>query len=181
MQKTFKRSASVLAVAAAVSLAAPPALANHRGWRDRDDIDAGDVITGLLIIGGIAAIASAAGGGNNRRDRDRDRAREQRERDYRYEQERERDYRTRDGREDPRGYGNDARPEWQESRGIDAAVNRCVGEIERGSQRVESVDQVSRDGQGWRIAGQTNGGVGYACSIDGEGRIRSATLDGAAI
>lgn len=40
----------------------------HR--RDRDRIDAGDVIAGALIIGGIFAIASAASSNNDRYDRD---------------------------------------------------------------------------------------------------------------
>lgn len=47
------------------SVIAAPAQAHGR-WhhRDHDDIDAGDVVAGALVIGGIAAIASAIGDGN---------------------------------------------------------------------------------------------------------------------
>ncbi|HEX6375689.1 MAG TPA: hypothetical protein VFZ91_08200 [Allosphingosinicella sp.] len=52
-----------VAALAAVSFAAP-AEARHR---DRHDgIDAGDIITGVAIIGGIAAVASALGRDGNR-------------------------------------------------------------------------------------------------------------------
>ena len=64
------------AALAAISFAAP-AEAQWRG-RDRDrGIDAGDIITGVAILGGIAAVASAVGRDGNRygygyRDRYRD-------------------------------------------------------------------------------------------------------------
>jgi hypothetical protein len=52
--------AALVAASAAMMVAATPADARDRyGYRDRDGIDAGDVIAGALIIGGIAAIASA--------------------------------------------------------------------------------------------------------------------------
>ncbi len=56
---------ALLGAAAATVVAATPADArdrgHDRGWgRGHDGIDAGDVIAGALIIGGIAAIASAA-------------------------------------------------------------------------------------------------------------------------
>ena len=44
---------------------------NHRRWRGRNRVDAGDVIVGVAILGGIAAIASAAN--KNKRDRYDDR------------------------------------------------------------------------------------------------------------
>lgn len=53
---------TVAAGAMAVS-AASPSLARDRGG---NGIDAGDVIAGALVIGGIAAIASAADNGNDR-------------------------------------------------------------------------------------------------------------------
>ncbi|HEX5691315.1 MAG TPA: hypothetical protein VFX76_14975 [Roseiflexaceae bacterium] len=57
----------------------------HRYWRHRDRIDAGDVLAGVLIIGGIAAIANAAAK-SERNER-------YRERDYRYDREVRPDYR----------------------------------------------------------------------------------------
>ncbi|HYD25893.1 MAG TPA: hypothetical protein VEB68_13970 [Croceibacterium sp.] len=55
---------TVAAGAMAMGSAAPA----QAQWRDRDrdndGIDAGDIIAGALIIGGIAAVASAAGGRN---------------------------------------------------------------------------------------------------------------------
>lgn len=172
MNNRFSRTGKLLACAAALAMTATPALAGHRGgwgggWgRHHDDIDAGDVITGILIIGGIAAIASAASKGK------KDRERETRDRDYR---ERDRDYRERD---DSRGYGNDSRPTWQDGRGIDSAVNRCVAEVERGNRRVDAVDTVNRDGAGWRVAGRMNGGDAFTCTIDSDGRIRNSSIGG---
>ena len=68
----ISRSASTLAAAAVLSMAVAPAVAEARGWRGggwgggwghrghHDRVDAGDIFAGILIIGGIAAIASAA-------------------------------------------------------------------------------------------------------------------------
>ena len=62
--------AFLLAAAGATALAAIPADARDgwRGGRHHDRIDAGDVIAGALVIGGIAAIASAASNGSRDRD-----------------------------------------------------------------------------------------------------------------
>jgi hypothetical protein len=174
MNNRFSRTGRLIASAAALSLVATPVMA--RGWgggwgRHHNDIDAGDVITGILIIGGIAAIASAASKGS------KDRQRNERERDRDYP---ERDYPQRDSRDrdDSRGYGNDDRPSWQEGRGIDSAVNRCVGEVERGDKRVDQVETVNRDGQGWKVTGRMTGGDSFSCTIDGEGRVRSSDIGG---
>jgi hypothetical protein len=171
MNNRFSRSSRLIASAAALSLVATPVMA--RGWgggwgRHHNDIDAGDVITGILIIGGIAAIASAASKGS------KDRQRDSRDRD------RDRDYRDRDDRErdDSRGYGNDDRPSWQEGRGIDNAVNRCVAEVERGDRRVDQVETVNRDGEGWRVSGRMSGGDNFTCAIGSDGRIRSSNVGG---
>ena len=87
MALTTHKLAAATAVAAAFSMLAAPAAAidlprpvaaqaydgdalnaeRHRRWRrDRNDIDAGDVVAGVVILGAIAAIAGAA---KNRRDR----------------------------------------------------------------------------------------------------------------
>lgn len=177
MFKTFSRSASVLACAAALSLVATPALARDRGWggnwggdhgrHHNDGIDGGDILAGVLIIGGIAAIASAASKSKKERER---------QDDYRYP-----DRQTAPQRDGSAGYGQDDRPEWREGNGINSAVDRCLDEVQRGSTKVDGVDSVNRDGQGWRVAGQTGSGGSFVCSVDTDGRIRSVSIDGHAI
>ncbi len=117
--RKISRGTALLASAAALSMIATPALARDRwgGWGGRhhhDGIDAGDVIAGVLILGGIAAIASAASNSNK--------AKQQREREYRYPD----DNGTYGGgyeRPQDAGYGNDTRPQWNQeaSGGINAA------------------------------------------------------------
>ena len=162
------RFAAALASAAALSLSATPALAQDWGWggggwghHHRDRVDAGDVIAGILIIGGIAAIASAASKSKrNRRDDD-----------YRGDYPRERSAR----------YGSDnEQQQWdrqsQQNGSVDGAVSRCVGEVSRGSNRGTSVESINRDGDGWRVQGQTGEGVVFTCSVDGSGQIRNVQI-----
>lgn len=183
MFTSFQRSAAVLASAAVLSMAATPALARDRGWgggwgghygRHHDDgISAGDVLAGVLIIGGIAAIASAAS--KSKKDRE---AREAGD-EYRYPGDR-----TEPQANNSADYGrNDAddRPEWREGTGINGAVDRCLEEVERGSTKVEGVDSVNREGDGWRVAGRTGSGQDFACTVDTDGRIRSVSIDGRAL
>lgn len=113
-------------------------------YRHRHRTSVGDVLTGVLILGGIAAVASAASRNSRARD------------DYRY-----RDYRP---------YRGDSR--YDDSRGIDNAVRMCVDEIER-DVRVESVDGVDRTGTGWRVNGALFDGRGFACRISPDGRIEN--------
>lgn len=49
------------AAAAALAIVSTAAPAEARDYRDRDGIDTGDVIAGVAIVGGIAAIAAALG------------------------------------------------------------------------------------------------------------------------
>ncbi|MFZ9395694.1 MAG: hypothetical protein ACO25F_06485 [Erythrobacter sp.] len=121
---------------------------NHRYWRHRDRIDAGDVLAGVLIIGGIAAIANAASKAD-RQDR-------YRERDYRYDRPEYREDRDRRRSGEPRG--------------IDRAVDMCVAEVER-DVRIDTVDSVERNGEGWRVAGTIFNGDRFTCSIGSDGRI----------
>ncbi len=101
------------AVAGAMALtAATPAAAQYRE-RDRG-IDAGDVIAGALIIGGIAAVASAA-----KKDRYDDRYRT---RGYGYEYDRQ--YDNRYDRRYNRGYDNSQR-----------AVQLCAAAVQRDVRR----------------------------------------------
>lgn len=125
------------------------------GWGRHRRVDAGDVIAGVLILGGIAAIADAA---NNNRRRNRDVVvveRDPRDYDRRY-----------DRRDDRRRY--DRRDNG--TRGLDRAVDQCVDEIQR-DVRVDSVDGVDRTAQGWVVTGSLFNGSGFTCAIDNNGQI----------
>lgn len=170
MSRTILRSGAVLASAAALSMAATPAMARDWGWggggwghRHHDSVDAGDIFAGILIIGGIAAIASAASK-SSKNSRARTEPRYPDDQTYRGET--------------GGGYARDDRPEWNERSGINSAVNRCMDEIDRGKTRVESVDSVARDGEGWRVQGRADGNGTFTCVIDGEGRIREVSING---
>lgn len=94
MKTMSKALVGTIAAGAMAISSATPAFAEHR---DRDGISAGDVIAGALIIGGIAAVASAA----SKNDRGY-RYGDYRDGDYRYGDNRSGDYRY-----DRAGYGND--------------------------------------------------------------------------
>ncbi|WP_051220844.1 hypothetical protein [Erythrobacter cryptus] len=126
----------------------------RRGWR-RDRIDAGDVLIGAAIIGGIAAIASA----ENRR-RERDVVVVERER-YRRVPDDWRDRRAEEPRTRLHGSG---------ARGLDNAVDQCLTRIER-DVRVESVDGVERSAGGWRVSGRLFNGAPFQCRIGNGGQI----------
>ena len=140
--KLFAKGGIATAAVGAMALAgATPAQA-----RDRDGIDAGDVIAGAVILGGIAAVASAVG----KKDRYRD--------SYRY---RDRDYRDYN-----RGYRyNDRR------RGnARYAVQQCVNAVERDARRagyrfadVTEIRDVDRERRGWEVKGRlvVDGSRGY--------------------
>ncbi|MEZ5682082.1 MAG: hypothetical protein R3E14_12405 [Erythrobacter sp.] len=173
MTKVFKLSA-IPAILAATSLTATPVLAadlpapaavsavdvvsawapgddvanNHRWHRyRRHRVDGGDILAGVLILGGIAAIASAAKNSQDRRYRDRD---------YR------------------RPYPEQPRGDWgyqnNDARGIDRAIDTCVNEVERNA-RIETVDTVNRNARGWEVTGTIYNGDGWTCSIGQDGRI----------
>jgi hypothetical protein len=120
-------------------------------YRGRNRIDAGDVLTGILIIGGIAAVASAANS-NNRRNRNRDR-------DYRE------DRRVEDRRVDDRRTRSS-----NGSSGLDNAVSLCTAAIER-DVRIESVDGVTRNASGWTVTGAIFNGTPFTCQIGPDGEI----------
>lgn len=166
--------AAATAVAAAFSLLATPAAAielpkpaavkafdgdgwnaersrRRRWYRHRDRIDAGDVVAGVLVIGAIAAIAGAA---KDRRER----------------------YEDRYPRRDDYGYRTPGDYERRDSRGIDNAVDICVGEAERGSDRVGSVDSATRTAEGWRVSGELENGAPWSCAIGNDGRISDMNL-----
>lgn len=165
MARMTSRFSLIAAGAAAFSLAATPAEA--RGWHHHHDgIGAGDVIAGALVIGGIAAIASAAS--KSKHDRE----------DYDYPPPPPApryadgyDYRAPPPRYDD-GYDRSAPARGYHSSGIDDAVDACVGGVERGDTRVASVDNASRTADGWHVSGQLSRGGGFNCSIDNDGRVR---------
>lgn len=128
--KTVAKGGIATAAVSAMALsAATPALA-----RDRDGISTGDVIVGALIIGGIAAIASA---GSKERYHD----------GYRY-------------RENRYGHGN-SRAAIER---CVAAVERDARRAGYRSAQVTSIRDVDRERRGWEVTGRlvVDGQRGYA-------------------
>ncbi len=183
----ISRFPAIAAVAAAVSMAATPAAAaelnvsrssvsapayaawdsdsenaaahrRYRGYRDRTSV--GDVLAGVLIIGTVAAVASAASKSN-------------RDGGYRGQPYPSRPYPDRpyDYRADR---GNDR---YNDSRGIDRAVNMCVREVER-DVRVRGVNEVERSGDGWRVSGTLYNGDAFDCTLGADGRIDDINYSG---
>ena len=137
-QKIAKGGIATAAVGAMALAGAAPVQA-----RDNDRIDAGDIIAGAVILGGIAAVAGAIG--NNDRYDSR----------YGYN---DRNYRDRN-RYDYRG-GGTAR----------AAIQRCVSAVERDARRagyrfadVTEIRDVDRERYGWEVKGRlvVDGQQGY--------------------
>lgn len=139
---------------------ARPGWGGGRHWRGDRGVDGGDVLAGLLIIGGIAAIASAASNANNRD--------VQRDRDYRY-------------RDQPAPEDDYARDDWRQngaqrdfSRGaaqsISDAVDRCVDEASRKGE-VDEVFDAARTGGGYRVSGTLRNGDNFSCDVSGQGGV----------
>lgn len=129
----------------------------RRGWRrHRRGVRTGDVLAGVLVLGGIAAIASAA---NNNRRRERDVVIVERDRNPDRYQRR---------RENPRRTG---------ATGLENAVSQCVDRIEQ-DIRVDSVDSVDRTGEGWLVAGSLFNGSSFLCRIGNDGRIADVEYGG---
>lgn len=120
----------------------------HRRHRHRDRVDAGDVLTGVLILGGIAAIASAAS--------------KPRASQARYPESRPR-------------YAEPARVTGQ---GMDRAVDMCVDAVEYEQGRVTSVDGANRTGDGWQVTGELARGAGFSCWIDRDGQVSGIDVVG---
>lgn len=120
--KTFAKGGIATVAVSAMALAgATPAQAKHR---DRDKIDAGDVIAGALIIGGIAAIASSAS-----KDRYRD------------------GYRYRDNRY---GHGNSHRAVERCVRAVERDARRAGYRF----AEVTQIRDVDRERRGWEVSGR---------------------------
>jgi len=124
----------------------------YRRYRhSRNHVSTGDVIAGVAVIGVLAAIAGSV---SNDNDRARSRPEPYRE-PYREPQRQSRSWN-----------GN----------GIDGAVDMCVSQVERGRDRVGSVDNASRDASGWNVSGSLDNGEYFTCRIDNEGRIRAIDM-----
>ncbi len=135
----------------------------HRGWR-RNRVDAGDVILGAVVIGGIAAILNS----ETRRERDRQRDVVIYDRDL---DRRDADW-VRRGDQRPR-----ARPAAAAASGLDNAVTMCLNAIER-EAAVDTVDNVERDASGWEVSGVLVTGSSFTCRIGNDGRIGGIDFGG---
>lgn len=132
-------------IGALLATSATPALARpgwgnsgwghgNRHWRHRGDgIDAGDVILGAIIIGGIAAVASAASRSNGDRKRNGDWG------------------------------GGWSRDEGTEDAAVDSCARAAEREGARYGQdaRVEDITSVARQDGGWRVHGVVSAERGY--------------------
>lgn len=138
---------------------------NGHRWRryrnHRDRIDGGDVLAGILVIGGIAAIASAAEKNRDPRANRRDYPRDDRRYDYRNDG-RERDYGA--------GYRSNGRG------AMDRAVDACAAEAARNG-RVDEIFDVERIDGEWRVKGDYRDGREFTCSVDGSGRAYVGSSD----
>lgn len=156
MRKLTSLAAAAAVVITSVGFSATPAEARsrHGGWgyRHHDRVSTGDVLGGLLIIGTIAAIASAAS--KDKSDR----------RDDRYEP----PYRDNDYREVPR-YEPEDQGEPQpgaygrgeaEARAADACTWAVEGEM-GDDARVDSIGSTEPSDGGWYV-------TGTASRLDGE-------------
>ncbi len=152
-----------------------------RGWHRDRGIDGGDVLAGILIIGGIAAIASAASNANRNRERTIPRDNRPQDDGYRYRGDdlpRQDDWRS-EGRvqdwQGSGGQGNGGPGSGQDSRGgatrgIDGAVDRCVAEAERKGE-VDEVFNAARNGDGYRVSGALRNGDSFTCDVNGQGGV----------
>ncbi|MEY4722048.1 MAG: hypothetical protein RIQ46_1773, partial [Pseudomonadota bacterium] len=141
-------------------------------------VDAGDVIAGLLVIGTVAAVASAASNAGKAK-----RARDDGDNDYRDDyRDQDRDYRDSNRRygDDRPDFGSRGSGDYRGAGGIGQALDNCAAEVERPDRRIDRVDTVERDSEGWRIEGQTDTGRTFVCSVSDSGRIRSVTVGGQA-
>ncbi|WP_240339122.1 hypothetical protein [Novosphingobium sp. BW1] len=189
------RTSASLAALAATVMTVSPAMAHgwgrypgpprhhhhHRGG------GGGGLLAGLLIGGGFVAIASAASKSNQPE-------RVARPRDAYEDDDYGRDYERGDDRPAYPGgpvvgdpgyaapYEDDRLREEVGASGFGMAVDTCTDEVEGGSRySVRSVDKVDRMNGRVAVEGRLKDGRGFACSIDGDGRVRSVAVDGRAM
>lgn len=151
------------------------------GWRRRGP-SAGEVLAGVAIVGGIAAIAANAN--NNRRNRTRDVVIIERDRDFNDPRDFDdrdldrRNYDRREGSRPPR-MGGAGTPR-SGTGGLEAAARQCASHVSR-DVRVESVDTVERTAQGWLVGGALFNGTQFECRIGNDGRIQGVDYGAAFI
>lgn len=136
MKTKSKALVGTIAAGAMAASSATPAFAEHR---DRDGISAGDVIAGALIIGGIAAVASAASNNNDRYDRD-----------YRYD-------RAGYGYNQGYGYRNDNAWRGNPRRAIEQCVyaaERNAGRYSYGRADVTDIRDIRETRYGYEVRGR---------------------------
>lgn len=142
--KFVTKTTLMAATAATLVAATTPAMARDRHYnRGGDGIDAGDVIAGALIIGGIAAVASAASN-NDRYD------------DRRYND--RYDDRYNNGRYHDR-YDNNDYGYYRNGYGSRTAVEQCVQAAQRdagryGRARITDVTSINRIRGGYEVKGR---------------------------
>jgi len=149
---SFAAAAAVVVTSVGISAVPAEARSRHGGWgyRHHDRVSTGDVLGGLLIIGTIAAIASAAS--KDRRERAPDYRYDPPYRDNQRYDQRDSDYvpPVDNGGEtgDARGYGNGD----VQTRAADAcswAVEAEMGD----DARVERIDGTEANNGGWYVTG----------------------------
>ncbi len=131
----------------------------RRHWkrhRHDDGIDGGDLLVGLLVLGGVAAAAGAF-------DKPDDEQRERVRNDY---PEASYDYRG-DGRGDDDWLGQQP----SSSRAMDRAVEACSAEAGREGP-IDEIYDVDRVGGEWRVRGDFRDGGEFTCNVDEDGRAR---------
>jgi hypothetical protein len=135
-------------------------MSRRGGWgrpRHRGGVDGGDILAGVLILGGIAAVASAVDSSN-------------RDRDYR-------DYPPPPPRTQGRYDYRDGPARSSSTGGLDRAADICADAVDRSIARVNSVDNVRRSPSGWDVDGTLEGGSPFTCSIGSDGQIRDIQTD----
>lgn len=126
-----------------------------RHHRHRRGSTAGDILTGILILGTVAAVANAAKRSSERRS-----------------------YPERYPYPDRRpGDGYDNRPDGL--RGLEGAADLCLREVERDA-RAREVTRVERSASGWLVTGSMADGAAFSCSIGADGRIERVDVGGRA-
>lgn len=135
---------------------------HRRNWRHRDRVDAGDILTSIGILAGIAIIAGAASDADKRNrneprydNRDEDR----RDEDRRYEDRRE---------DDPRV---DSQSGVFRDDDLGAAVSLCTNAAERSvsnGARVSEIRSVTSENYGWRVEGDIDNEAFTCATANGQ-------------